>query len=254
VNGEITVTGAPSNVHILSYLLLACPASAPYDGNQFDPQCASESSGIGSSLFGSSPFGSSSEGVGLGEFSGRFGAHLEMNGDARRTGPLSTSDQQAYSIPLPAGNWILYPGYTTAFGPTVSAKGTPVTVSVGATSTTDLTSAYSKPTDGVVSGTTHLLDAPSDEAGLYGVEACPLPASTAPNVVCNVNTSQIGPNGDYLLDLPVGTWWIAELYEYDVPEGGGSFEGEPIAGPSTKLVVKAGSSYVVNLSATYTAP
>jgi hypothetical protein len=62
---------------------------------------------------------------------------------------------------------------------------------------------------------------------------------------------QIGPTGEYELALPAGTWWVAELYWYDLPQGGGSFGGEPIAGPSYKIVVKAATAYVLNLSATY---
>jgi hypothetical protein len=133
-------------------------------------------------------------------------------------------------------------------------KGTPVTITAGGASTTDLTLAYSTPPDGAVSGRTRLLDAPSEGMGLYGVEACPSQASTAPGAVCEINTGQIGPTGDYELAVPAGTWWIAELYWYEVPEGGGSYEGEQIAGPSSKVVVKAATSYVVNLTATYGAP
>lgn len=233
-SGTISVTGTPEKVSILSYSILACPVGSPYDGNAFDPQCAGESSGAGLTLF-----------------AGQFGARLKMKSDPLYRTPASSSSQESYSLPLPAGKWLLYPSYTTVFGSTFSTKGSSVTVKAKMTSTTDLTLAYQAPTDGVVSGTTDLLDAPSLFSGVYGVEACPSPASTTPGDVCSVNTSQIGPTGDYDLTVPAGTWWIAELYNYDIPEGGGLSETVPVAGPSHKLVVKAATSYVLNLSATY---
>ena len=49
--GLVTVSGAPGSVRVLTYSVLACPAGSPYDGNAFDPQCAGETSGVGSSLF-----------------------------------------------------------------------------------------------------------------------------------------------------------------------------------------------------------
>jgi hypothetical protein len=233
-DGLVTVTGVPGKVGILSYSVLACPVGSPYDGNPLDPECASETSGVGSS-----------------PFAGKLGANLNMKVEPRRASGSSSSQEETYSMPLPAGKWLLYPGYATVFGPTISAKGTPVTITARSTSKSDLTLAYSAPTDGAVSGTTRLLDAPTEGPGLYGVEACPSPASTTPGAVCQINTEQIGPAGDYELTLPAGTWWIAELYLYEMPLGGGVSEGEPIAGPSTKIVVKPATSYVVNLTATY---
>ena len=232
-DGSVTVTGAPSNVDILSYSVLACPVGSPYDGNAFDPQCASETSGVGST-----------------PFDDELGAHAKIGAEGLRA-PAVSSNREHYSIRLPKGKWLVYPGYTTGFGPTVSAKATPVTIAARTATKTELTLAYSTPTDGAVSGTTRLLDDPSESGGLYGVEACPSPASTTPGAVCEITTMQIGPTGDYELALPAGTWWVAELYWYDLPQGGGSFEGEPIAGPSYKVVVKAATSYVLNLSATY---
>jgi hypothetical protein len=96
-----------------------------------------------------------------------------------------------------------------------------------------------------------LLDAPTGVSGIYGAEACPSPASTSPGAVCSISTSQVGPTGDYELAIPAGTWWVAELYWFSIPEGGGFNTLEPRAGPSHKIVVKAGTSYVQNLSATY---
>jgi hypothetical protein len=232
--GTISVTGAPEKVSILSYSILACPAGSPYDGNSFDPQCAGESSGAG-----------------ITSFAGQLGAHFKMSPDPLYRAVASSSSQEPYSLPLPAGKWLLYPSYTTEFGTALNAKGTLVTVKANATSTTNLTLAYQAPTGGVVTGTTELLDAPSDFSGVYGVEACPSPASTSPDDVCSVNSTQIGPTGDYDLAVPTGTWWVAELYNYDIPQGGDSSEIVPVAGPSHKLVVNAATSYVLNLSATY---
>ena len=233
--GLVTVTGTPAKVSILSYSVLACPSGSPYNGNPFVPQCAGETSGVSSS-----------------PFSGELGARIKTHADPLYRATALSPSQETYSMPLPAGKWLLYPGYSTAFGPTVSTKGIPVTVTAKMTSTTDLTLPYQVPTDGVVSGTTSLLDAPTELSGIYGVEACPTPASTSPGVTCGISTEQIGPTGDYELAIPAGTWWVAELYWYDIPQGGG-FESEPLAGPSHKIVVKAATSYVVNLSATYRA-
>jgi hypothetical protein len=232
--GTISVTGAPEKVSILSYSILACPDGSPYDGNSFDPQCAGESSGAG-----------------ITSFARQLGAHFKMSPDPLYRAVASSSSREPYSLPLPAGKWLLYPSYTTEFGTVLNAKGTLVTVKAKTTSITNLTLGYQAPTGGVVTGTTDLLDAPSGLSGVYGVEACPSPASTSPGDVCSVNTTQIGPTGDYDLAVPAGTWWVAELYNYDVPEGSNFSEIVPVAGPSHKLVVKAATSYVLNLSATY---
>ena len=45
-HGLVTVTSTPTKVSILSYSVLACPVGSPYNGNPFDPQCASETSGV----------------------------------------------------------------------------------------------------------------------------------------------------------------------------------------------------------------
>ena len=126
-----------------------------------------------------------------------------------------------------------------------------MTIKSSTASTTDLTAAYRTPTDGAISGTTSLLDAPSGLSGIAGVEACPSPASTSPGAVCAVSTMQIGPTGDYELAVPAGTWWVRGALLFAVPEGGGFGILETLAGPSHKIVVKAATSYVLNLSATY---
>ena len=241
--GLVTVTGKAANIRILSYSVLACPVGSPYNSNPFDPQCASETSGVSLSPFGDQ-VGSNVK------MAGEIGAHLKMSPEPIAGADVSSS-LQTYSLPLPAGKWLLYPGYSTEFGSTISTKGTPVTITAKTTSTTNLTLSYQAPTDGVVSGTTSLLDAPTGLSGVDGAEACPSPASTSPGAVCAISTMQIGPTGDYLLTIPAGTWWVAELYLYALPEGGGFGELEPRAGPSHKIVVKAGTSSVLNLSATY---
>ncbi len=233
LRGQLSITGIPGQVAILSYSVLACPASSPYNGNAFDPQCAGETSGVISSPLG-----------------GDLGAEVKIN-DAGPVRAAVSSSTGAFSMPLPPGKWLLYPGYSTVFGPTVSTMGTPVTIAAKTVSTKDVTMAYRTPTDGSVSGTTRLLDAPTEGLGIAGVEACSSPASTSPGITCGIITMQIGPSGDYQLAVPAGTWWVAELYWYLVPQGGGFSSGEPLAGPSHKVVVKAATSYVLNLSATY---
>ena len=122
-----------------------------------------------------------------------------------------SSSTGGFSMPLPPGKWLLYPGYSTVFGPTVSTAGTPVTIAAKTVSTKDVTMAYRAPTDGSVSGTTRLLDAPTEGLGIAGVEACSSPASTSPGITCGIITMQIGPSGEYQLAVPAGTWWGAEL-------------------------------------------
>lgn len=239
VGGKVTVSGLPDGVNILNYSVLACPAGSPFDGNPLDPECAGETSGVITSPL-------------LGE----LGANTKITG-GRSVRAASSSTSGTYSMPLPPGRWLLYPGYSSGFGPTVSTSGTPVTVTADRTSTGNLTVAYKTPTDGLISGTTSLLDAPTTIAelglgGVAGVEACPSPASTSPNETCSNLTLNISPNGDYQLAVPAGTWWISELYWYLLPLGGGTSTSDPIAGgPAQKIVVTAGTSYVVDLSAKY---
>jgi hypothetical protein len=239
VSGQVTVSGVPDGITILNYSVLACPAGSPFDGNALDPECAGETSGVITS-----------------PLIGELGANTKITG-ARSVRAASSSTSGTYSLPLPPGSWVLYPGYSSGFGPTVSTSGTPVTVTADSTSTGNLTVAYQTPTDGLISGTTSLLDAPTmlgelGLGGVAGVEACPSPTSTSPDEICSNFTMGIGPSGDYQLAVPAGTWWISELYWYLVPLGGGSSTSDPIAGgPPQEVVVTAGTSYVVNLSATY---
>lgn len=239
VGGKVTVSGLPDGVNILNYSVLACPAESPFDGNALDPECAGETSGVITSPL-------------LGE----LGANTKIAG-GRSVRAASSSTSGTYSMPLPPGKWLLYPGYSSGFGPIVSASGTPVTVTTDKTSTGNLAVAYQAPTNGLISGTTSLLDAPTTIAelglgGVAGVEACPSPTSTSPDGLCSNVTMSISPNGDYQLAVPAGTWWISELYWYLVPLGGGASTSDPIAGgPAQKVVVTAGTSYVVNLSAKY---
>lgn len=229
-HGVVAVTGVPTKAHILTYTVLACPLGSPYNGDSNNPQCAGEVSGVGSTL-----------GTDL-------GARLGIAGIQPTE---ASTTQEMYSIPLPPGKWLLYPGYTTEFGSVVSTADSQVTVRSTIATTRNLATAYRAPTGSSVTGTTTLLDAPAGGSGLFGVEACPSPASTAPGATCQIGTNQIGPNGRYELTVPAGTWWIAELYWFEIPQGGGFSEGEPVAGPSRKIMVKAGTVYSVNLTATY---
>ena len=239
VGGKVTISGLPDGINILNYSVLACPAGSPFDGNPLDPECAGETSGVITSPL-------------LGE----LGANTKIRGE-QSVRAASSSTSETYSMPLPAGSWLLYPGYSSGFGPIVSTSGTPVTVAVDKTSTGNLTLAYKTPTDGLISGTTSLIDVPTvigelGLGGVAGVEACPSPTSTSPSETCSNVTMSIGPSGDYQLAVPAGTWWISELYWDFLPLGSGTGTSDPIAGgPPQKVTVTAGTSYVVNLSAKY---
>jgi hypothetical protein len=239
VSGKVTVSGQPDGVNILNYSVLACPAGSPFDGNPLDPECAGETSGVITSPL-------------LGE----LGANTKITG-GRSVRAASSSTSGTYSMPLPPGSWLLYPGYSSGFGPIVSTNGTPVSITTDRTSTGNVTMAYKPPTNGLISGTTNLIDAPTaigelGLGGVAGVEACPSPGSTSPNETCSNFTMNISPNGDYQLAVPTGTWWISELYWYLPGLGGGASTSDPIAGgPAQKVVVTAGTSYVVNLTAKY---
>jgi hypothetical protein len=238
VSGKVTVSDLPDGTNVLNYSVLACPAGSPFDGNPLDPECAGETSGVITSPL-------------LGE----LGANTKITG-GRSVRAASSSTSGTYSLPLPPGRWLLYPGYSSGFGPTVSTSGTPVTVTTDRTSTGNLTVAYKTPTNGLISGTTNLVDAPTaigelGLGGVAGVEACPSPTSTSPDETCSNFTTSISPNGDYQLAVPAGTWWVSELYWY-LPALSTTSTSDPIAGgPAQKIVVTAGTSYVVNLSAKY---
>jgi hypothetical protein len=232
-DGLVSVTGLPSKVTVLSYTVLACPVGSPYTGDSSDPQCAGEWSGVSNLLADGS------------------GARFEVGGGSHSGFTAAGVTSSTYRMSIPSGKWLLYPGYTTVYGPTVSTTGTPVAIAANTTVTENLTVAYRAPTYGALTGTVRLLNAPSNGPGILGVEACPSPPPTTPGGVCQYGTSQIGPNGTYQLGVPAGTWWVAEVYWYAVPQPPFGTSYEPLAGPAQKIVVKAGTSHVVNLSAAY---
>jgi hypothetical protein len=244
IRGQVAVSDVPSGVSVQTYSVLACPAGSPYNGDSANPGCAAESSGLGTGIaLAHGAIASASATRHAGAFE-RLDA-----GSTLKDRSANAGDQ--YSMPLPPGKWLLYPGYSTVYGTAISKTGTPVTVTSNKSVTTDLTLAYQPSDDGLVTGTVTLLDEPATlGVGVFGVEACKAPAPKAIGDLCAYGTTQIGPNGTYQLALPAGTWWVAELYLY-VEIQGDFGEGIPRAGPSKKVVVTIGTSSVVNLSATY---
>ena len=167
-------------------------------------------------------------------FDDELGAHASIRAEGLLA-PAVSSNQEHYSMRLPAGKWLVYPGYTTAFGPTVSAQPTPVTIAAKAATKTLLTLAYSTPTDGAVSGTTRLLDDPSESGGLYGVEACPSPASTTPGATCEITTMQIGPTGEYEQRLLRGPGGLQSSTGTTCLKAEAPSEGSRLPAPRTRL-------------------
>ena len=144
---------------------------------------------------------------------------------------------------LPPGPWLLYPGYTTTFGPITSKSGIPVTVVSGKSVTKDLSFAYQKPTAGVVQGVVTVTGAPPGFSGFTGAVACK--GSPAPD--CATPSSSYPGGSTYRLLLPAGTWSLAGDYELN-------YDGGMFTGPDMNIKVVAGEISKVNLFVHFVAP
>jgi hypothetical protein len=210
---------------VQSYSVTACPASSPIvDGIQA-AQCADEYSGPGGSLdvlSGAAALKKLAAPAGRAE-------HVKFN---------------TYSIDtLPAGKWLLYPGYTTAYGTFTAAAPTAVTVAAGATTTKRLVLPGQPATVGAVSGTVDVTGQAQNGGDESGVLACNQPPSTSATDPCPAADEAIAQtDGSYTLQLPPGTWWLEGfVYVFSSPEG------SEVVGPARAVTVLAGHTNHVDL-------
>jgi hypothetical protein len=237
--GSITVTGRPPHTKVLDYTVLACPASAPYDGFEVSPECASEYSG---------PAGSGSGG---GVIVNPEGTTETTDRTAVKSGALrpptprreqARSPYNAYRFTsLSPGAWILYPGYVTAFGSYMDTTGTTVSVTAGSTTSHGLSVPYQPVTVGAVVGQIDVVGAPP-EGYEAGVEAC-----TAPPTATSCSGEQavfIETGSAYQLPLPPGTWWVAGFAQLFTGN-----DDQFISAPR-KVTVSAGVQHKVNFTVT----
>lgn len=154
---------------------------------------------------------------------------------------------EAYSIQtLPPGKWLLYPGYTTIYGPFISADGRTVTITSGAVTKRDLVVRYHTPDQGMMTGTVSVTGAPKGFSGLVGIGACPAPTPTG-TICSSPQYALASGSGAYTLLLSRGSW-VAEGF-YELTAFGGAFLGK------SKMVTIAGGTTVQrNFTIPYKAP
>ena len=237
--GSITVTGRPTKDKVLDYTVLACPASAPYDGLEISPECASEYSG---------PAGSGSGGgvivnpEGTAQTTARTAAKVGAGRPPTPHREHAGSPFDAYQFTsLTPGAWILYAGYQTAFGSYLDPTGTTVTVTAGSTTNQVLSVPYQPVTVGAVVGQLDVVGAPP-EGYQAGVEAC-----TAPPTATSCSGEQavfIETGSAYQLPLPPGTWWVAGFAQLFTGN-----DDQFISAPR-KVTVSVGAQHKVNLTVT----
>ena len=242
VHGTLAITGLPEATSLEDTSVLACPLGFPANLGGYSPQCAGESSGTSPLQIQGSTVLSSSQ-----ISAGRARGFLLKD-------PVGVGSLESYSMELPAGQWLLYPSYSTIYGTTTASSPSTVTVASGVDMRTDLSIDYVAPTDGAITGTTTLFDAPSGSSPT-GVQACsdkPVlnPPPTFP-LPCVYSATSISVDGSYQLALPPGTWWINEIYQLVTPSGGGVFTGTQGDGPSQQVTIVAGVTTTLNLGATY---
>ena len=242
VSGALAVNGVPGDTTLQSTSILACPQGQPANPDGYSPQCAGESSGTTPvQIQASTPLSASQVTAG------------KVRGFVLKPQPTSGS-LNSYAMDLPAGQWLLYPSYSTIYGTTIAPSPTTVAVDSGANTSTDLAIDYSSPADGALTGIVSLFNAPSGSAPSQ-VQACRVepvldPPPPFPAFCSNVS-GQVGPDGVYQLALPPGTWWVSEIYYEVIPTAGGGFTGTQAEGAPQKVTITAGVTTTINLSATY---
>jgi hypothetical protein len=157
-----------------------------------------------------------------------------------------SSGPASYELSLPAGNWILYVGYETAFGLTVDPTGTTVTLHAGKTTTADLSVHYVVPTNGLIEGTVTVTGAPKGTSMLVGAGGCP--DKSGISTLCPSPTYTLtGTGGTYQLAVPAGKWLIAGFYEL------APFGGQFLSATHVEEVTR-GSILHLNLTIPYVKP
>ncbi len=239
--GSITVSGLPPHTKVLDYTVLACPASAPYDGIEVSPECASEYSGPAGSGSGGSGVIVGSEGTAAGPAARTAARPHALRPPAPRR-EHARSPYDAYQLTsLTPGPWILYPGYETAFGSYMDPTGTTVTVTAGSTTDQALSAPYQPVTVGAVVGQLTVVGAPS-EGFEAGVEACTAPPTA---ISCPGEQAVFVETGSaYQLPLSPGTWWVAGLVQLFTGNG-----DQFISAPR-KVTVRVGTQHKADFTVT----
>jgi hypothetical protein len=153
-----------------------------------------------------------------------------------------------YSITtLPPGTWLLYPGYTTAYGPYASKVGIPVKVTSGGDARSNVSVAYHKPTEGLLTGTVTVTGAPKGFGGYIGVGGCP--AGSSSGKICASPQYSLGNQngGTYQLSLSGGSWKLAPFYEFE------GYSGQ-FLGASSTVQITAGKTITRNFTLRYIPP
>ena len=200
LTGTITVTGVPKGVTIRSFSILLCPPGAPYTGGPASIAC--------------------------------------VNGYGHPSAPGSAVGRYTLGE-LPPVKWLAYPGYCTAFGCTIDQQGIAVvTLLPGRTTTLDLSTPWTTPQNGLLTGTVTVTGAPTGFSAGVGVWAC---SSQGAGQLCEEYSSG---NNRFGLILPDGTWQVTGFY-FAAPFN------NPIVGTTATVVVKGGRTTTVALPVPY---
>ncbi len=174
--GAVTVTGLPAGARILDLSVVLCPAYAPLTGTTPSIACVRA----------------------YGQSIGSFGQAALFSA----TG-------------LPPGGWIAYPGFCGDFGDlslgnvfsclTDGKAGKPVTLAGGGTSTVDVTTPFTVPGYGVLSGKITFTGTPSGFSDPVAVMACQKDDT-------NCRTDEVANGAGFGFLLGDGTWHVNGLY------------------------------------------
>jgi hypothetical protein len=202
LKGTITVTGAPARDQIDEYSILLCPSYAPYNGTSQSIACVN---GYGVS-------------------------------------PSSSIDSAPYNITgLPPGSWTAYPSYCTEYGCETNADaGKAVTLTAGATTTTNVTTPFITPGNGLLSATVTVTGAPTGFNGTTLLQACQ-------GTDCQTYYGYGGTGGTEQLLLADGSYTINSFYLAQP-------YNNAVAGPSASVKIKGGRTTTISLSVPYQVP
>ena len=155
------------------------------------------------------------------------------------------SDQ--YSIPtLYKGTWLVYVGYYTIFGLTLTSSPTTLVVKKATSSTVNLSVAYQTPPNAIVQGTVTVTGAPAGFSAASGVGGCP-EVGGSPTLCADPLYTLAGPGGSYELLLPAGGWDLAGFYEL-------AFFGGQFLSPVQTVDLAGGTIVTLNFTVPYTKP
>ena len=232
--GRITVTGVPRGVPIEDYTVLACPASTGPTGLGL-LACVSEISGKSGFSEGPPDVEAGDRVAGARSAASRRAAASLAAGQAAAGGKKDSFDLTT----LTAGQWVVYPGYQTAYGSYVDPTGTTVDIGAGQTVHQNLAVAYQSPTNGLLTGSVTVIGAPGSgfESGVEACAAPPVAGSCDDEVAISTDA-----NGHYELDLPAGNWWVSGFAFVFTDDD------QQFVGPSREVMITASTRSKANLT------